>query len=59
MRFVLALCAMIGLPVWWAAAPGPLLIKPGALSSVDMEMLFRVVKERFINHVCSSHPQVP
>lgn len=33
MRFLLALCAMIGVSIWWALAPFPLLVKPEALSA--------------------------
>ena len=49
---------MIGFSVWWCSAPEPLLVKPGALCSPDLELLFKVVKDTFVNHVCSSHPQV-
>ncbi|GMH13107.1 hypothetical protein Nepgr_014948 [Nepenthes gracilis] len=58
MRFVLVLCAMIGFSLWWGAAPEPLLLKPEALSAPDINLVTQVVKETFVNRVCTNHPQV-
>lgn len=60
MRFVLALCAMIGLSVWWynLNVPESVLLTPDALVSPDLKLLVKVARDTFVNHVCSSHPQV-
>lgn len=58
MRFVLLVCALLGTSLWWNLAPEPLLLKPAALSSPDLNLLNRVVRETFRQHVCSSHPQI-
>ena len=44
-RFVLVVCAMIGITAWWALAPEPLLLKPEALAAPDLELLSKVVKD--------------
>jgi len=58
MRFILCLCAMLGFSIWWMVAPEILLIKPAALCSPDLSTLLKVVRETFIDHVCSTHPQI-
>jgi hypothetical protein len=54
-RFVLVLCAMIGYSVWWVTAPEQLLHKPEALASPDLQLIINVVKDTYVNHVCSTH----
>lgn len=49
---------MIGFSLWWFVAPEPLLLKPEALTTPDMRLLFKVVRDTFVNKVCSSHPEV-
>lgn len=58
LRFVSFLCLILGVTIWWASAPEPLLHKPAAICAPDIGLLCRVVKETFVNHVCSVH-QVP
>lgn len=58
MRFLLALCAIIGVSIWWAMAPEPLLVKPEALSAPDLKMLVQIIRDTLIDRVCSSHPDV-
>lgn len=58
MRFILCLCSMLGFSIWWIVAPEPLLLNPAALCSPDLSTLIKVVRETFIDQVCSSHPQV-
>lgn len=58
MRFILCLCGMIGFSVWWAIAPDPMLFMPISLYSPDHSFLLRVVRETYIDHICSVHPSV-
>lgn len=44
--------------MWWGLAPEPLLLKPDALTSPDIHTLYTVVKDTFINKVCSTHPLI-
>lgn len=57
-RFVLFICILLGFTIWWGVAPEPLLLKPEALSSPDLKLLVKVVKDTFLFRVCSSHPHV-
>lgn len=55
LRFVLLTCLLIGFSVWWVSAPEQLLEKPAALCSPDLEIIVRVLKDTFINKMCSTH----
>ena len=57
-RFSIALCAILGFSMWWIIAPEPLLLKPEALTSPDINLLYNVSKDTFINKVCSTHPLI-
>lgn len=57
-RFILALCVMLGFSLWCLIAPEPLLLKPEALTSPDINFLYKVSKDTFINKVCSTHPLI-
>lgn len=46
---------MIGFAVWWHIAPIEVLLKPGTLAATDLGLLYRVAKDTFLNHVCSTH----
>lgn len=55
LRFVLVVCAMIGVTAWWALTPEPLLLKPHALCANDLGVIVNIVKETFVNKVCNLH----
>lgn len=57
-RFVILLSIILGFSIWTYIAPDPLLNKPGALCSPDLPFLLRVIKNTYINHICSNHPDV-
>lgn len=48
-------CLWIGFSVWWFSIPEQLLVNPRALSSPDLELVVRVVRDTFQSHVCCSH----
>ncbi len=54
-RFVLITCLLIGFSLWWLHVTEELLIKPMALTSPDLELLVRVARETFLDHICSLH----
>ena len=54
-RFVLLICLLTGFSFWSFLTSEPLLLKPEALSSPDLELAVRVVKDTFVDHVCSTH----
>jgi hypothetical protein len=55
LRFVLLTGLCIGFSVWWSIAPEELLAKPEALCSPDFSLIVRVVKDTYLNKVCSTH----
>lgn len=55
LRFVLAICLIIGFSAWWGLAPDLLLERPAVLCSPDLELVSRVVKDTFVDHICSTH----
>lgn len=57
-RFVLLICLLLGFSIWWFLAPELLLFKPAALCSPDLDRIVRVIRETYLNQVCSTH-QVP
>lgn len=57
-RFVVAVCAMIGFGIWRYMAPEPLLLTPRALSAPDLPLVTNVVKDTFVNKVCNLHPEI-
>lgn len=48
-------CLLLGFSLWWALAPEQLLAKPAALCSPDLSLIVRVVKDTYLNHICSTH----
>jgi len=54
-RFVLLICLLTGFSFWSFLTSEPLLLKPEALSSPDLELEVRVVKDTLVDHVCSTH----
>ncbi|KAI5671640.1 hypothetical protein M9H77_12004 [Catharanthus roseus] len=44
-RLCIALCAMLGFPMWWGIAPEPLLLKPESLTSPDIYTLYIVMSK--------------
>lgn len=58
MRFVFATCLLIGIELWWALAPEPLLLRPDAFAAHDFQSVVQIIKDTFVKHVCSSHPEV-
>lgn len=57
-RFNIALCAILGFSIWWFIATEPLVFKPEALTSPDINVLINVSFDTFINKVCSNHPLI-
>ena len=55
-RFILFLCLVLGISIWWVLAPEPLVLKPLALASQNIQYLYNIVSDTFLNKVCSSHP---
>lgn len=39
-------------------APEQLLNKPQALCSPDLKFLINVIEDTYVNHICSTHPEV-
>ncbi len=55
-RFVLAFSLILGITVWWYTTPEPLLRNPKTLLlSPDPDLLVKVVRDTFIDGVCSKH----
>lgn len=57
-RCSIAVCGMLGFSMWWGIAPEPLLLKPAALTSLDLHTLYTAVKDTFIHNVCATHPAI-
>lgn len=57
-RFIIFFSLFLGFTIWIETAPEQLLNKPIALSSVDLKNLTLVLKDTYVNHVCSTHPDV-
>lgn len=55
-RFLIRLCLVLGILIWWALAPEPLFLQPLALTSPNLQFLNNVVNDTYIYQVCSSHP---
>jgi len=55
LRFVFICCCLIGFSIWYAHVTEQLFINPRALTSPDLELLVRVSKETFVDHICSDH----
>lgn len=58
MRFVLFICALLGIVIWWHIAPTQLFQHPASLCSPYLSTLVRICKDTFVAHVCSIHPDV-
>ncbi len=54
MRLVLLTCLLIGFSLWWFYVPEQLVEKPATLCSPDLEQVVRVVRDTFVNHICST-----
>lgn len=57
-RFVLFLLIFLGFTIWICLAPDLLLNKPMALCSPDIKLLIKCIKDTYVKHICSSHPEV-
>lgn len=57
-RFVIFLSILFGFTIWGFIAPEPLLLKPLALCAPNIKILIDVIKDTYVNHVCSSHLDV-
>lgn len=51
MRFVIAMCAIMGAFQRWNLSPEALLVNPKALCSPDLKLLSKVVKETFLEQL--------
>lgn len=58
MRFILLVCSLLGVTLWWSLAPERLLLHPAVLSSPDLQKFDRVARDTFIDNVCSSQPHI-
>ena len=58
MRFILLVCSLLGVTLWWSLAPERLLLHPAVLSSPDLNLFYRVARDTFIDNVCSSQPHI-
>jgi len=55
-RFVFTLAFLIGITVWWYTAPEALLLNPQSiLLTPDPQLLTQVVKDTYIDAICSHH----
>jgi len=54
-RFVLLTCLLLGFSFWCFFVPEPLLVKPDALCSPDLGLIVKVVRETFVDQICSEH----
>ncbi len=54
-RFILTTCLLIGFSLWWFHVTEELFINPRALVSPDLELLVRVSRDTFLDHICSLH----
>lgn len=57
-RFVLFLSIFFGYVLWMYIAPAVILNVPLSQTSPDLQQLVRVVEDTYVNHVCSTHPDV-
>lgn len=57
-RFVIFISILFGFTIWGVIAPEPLLLKPLALSSPNIKFIIDVLKDTYVNHVCSTHHDV-
>lgn len=47
---------LLGIYIWSITAPEPLLFNPSALISPHLKYLSYVLKDTYVNKICSSHP---
>lgn len=57
-RFIIFISLFLGFTIWIVTAPEQLLYKPIALSSPDLKSINQVLKDTYVDHVCSTHPDV-
>lgn len=56
-RFISALCVLLGFSIWCTFAPEPLVLQPLSLSAdPKIEYLNNIVTDTYVNKICSSHP---
>lgn len=56
-RFISALCVLLGFYIWCTFAPEPLVLQPLSLSAdPKIEYLNNIVTDTYVNKICSSHP---
>lgn len=53
LRFLIAVCAIIGFSAWWGLAPEPLLAKPEAICAPDLQLVYQVIKDILTDRLCS------
>jgi hypothetical protein len=55
LRFVTFICLLMGIWLWWMDVPILLFQNTKALQSPDLGFLVRVMKDTYVNHLCSTH----
>lgn len=55
MRFVLFICALLGISIWWHVSPPPLFEHYPFLCSPDLPQVGEICRDTFVKGVCSVH----